>query len=121
MGIDRIISIYAPLLSPSPLALGRSSQGLHICAHFSNNNRISLPSFPSLEERSGLLLLEELVGGHPELFDEELELLLLLELELPLFELELFFLLSNWLLGLADLSNLSALLELAAFSRLISE
>ena len=68
----------------------------------------------------GSLLLEELMGGRLELFEDELELLLL-ELELPLFELELFFLLSNWLLGLVDLSDLSALLELAAFSRLISE
>ena len=62
-----------------------------------------------------MLLLEELARGHPELFDEELELLLLLELELPLFKPELFFLLSNWLLNFADLSNLSALLELAVF------
>ena len=69
----------------------------------------------------GLLLLEELARGHPELFDEELELLLLLELELPLFKPELFFLLSNWLLNFADLSNLSALLELAVFLWLILE
>ena len=83
---------------------------------------VSLPSFPSLEERSGLLLLEELAGGRLELFEDEPELLLLLlELELPLLELELFFLLSNWLLGFADLLDLSALLELVAFSRLISE
>ena len=62
----------------------------------------------SLEERLGLLLLEEpeeLVGGHPEL----------------LFKLELFFQLSNWLLGFTDLSDLSALLELGAFSWLIFE
>ena len=38
MGIDKIISIYAPPLSPCPLAPDRSSRGLHICAHFSNNN-----------------------------------------------------------------------------------
>ena len=66
-----------------------------------------------------MLLLEELAGGRPELFEDEPELLLLLELELPLLEPELFFLLSDWLLGLADLSDLSALLELAAFSWLI--
>ena len=52
------------------------------------------------------------MGGRLELFEDELELLLL--------ELELFFLL-NWLLGLVDLSDLSALLELAAFSQLILE
>ena len=40
MGIDRIISIYAPPLSPGPLAPDRSLRGLHICAHFSNNNRV---------------------------------------------------------------------------------
>ena len=75
-----------------------------------------------------MLLLEELVGGRLELLDDDPELLLLLELELPLlepelplFEPELFFLLSDWLLGFADLSDLSALLELAAFSWLISE
>ena len=62
-----------------------------------------------------MLLLEELVSGHLELFNEELELLLLL------LEPELFFLLSDWLLGFADLSDLSDLLELAAFSQLISE
>ena len=39
MGIDKITSIYAPTLSPGPLAPGRSSWGLYICAHFSNNNR----------------------------------------------------------------------------------
>ena len=78
---------------------------------------VSLLSFPSLEKRSGLLLLEELAGGCPELFEDEPELLLLLlEPELPLLELELFFLLSNWLLGFVDLLYLSALLELAAFS-----
>ena len=38
MGIDRIISIYAPLLSAGPLVPDRSLWGLHICAHFSNNN-----------------------------------------------------------------------------------
>ena len=38
MGIDKITSIYAPPLSPGPLAPGRSSWKLHICAHFSNNN-----------------------------------------------------------------------------------
>ena len=74
---------------------------------------VSLPSFPSLEERLGLLLLEALVGGHPELFENEPELLLLL------LEPELFFLLSDWLLGFVDLLSLSALLELAAFSQLI--
>ena len=61
-----------------------------------------------------MLLLEELAGGHLELFEDEPELLLLLEPELPLLEPELFFLLSNWLLGFADLSDLSALLELVA-------
>ena len=40
MGIDRIISIYAPPLSPGPLAPDRSSRGLHICAHFLNNNSV---------------------------------------------------------------------------------
>ena len=73
-----------------------------------------LAILPSLEERLDLLLLEEMVGGHLELFEDELELLLLLE---P----KLFFLLSDWLLGFVDLSDLSALLELAAFSRLILE
>ena len=72
-----------------------------------------------------MLLLEELVGGHLEFFNEETMLLvLLLELELPLFKPELFFLFSNSLLGLADLLdllNLSALLELVVFLRLISE
>ena len=68
-----------------------------------------------------MLLLEELMGGHLELFEDELELLLLLEPELPLLELELFFLLSNWLLGLAYFLDLSALLDLAALSQLISE
>ena len=64
-----------------------------------------------------MLLLEELAGGHLELLDEELELLLLLEPELPLLEPGLFFLLffSNWLLGFMDLSNLLALLKLVAF------
>ena len=62
-------------------------------------------------------LLEKLVGSHLELFNEELELLLLLEPELPLFEPELFFLLFDWLLGLVDLSDLLALLELVAFSQ----
>ena len=57
--------------------------------------------------------LEELAGGHPELFEEDPGLLL--------FELELFFPLSDWLLGFADLSDFLALLELAAFSWLISE
>ena len=76
-------------------------------------------SFPSLEERLGLLLLEELAGGCPELLEDDPELLL--EPELPLFEPELFFLLSDWLLGFVDLSDLLALLELAAFSWLISE
>ena len=57
-----------------------------------------------------MLLLEELAGGHLELFDEEPELLLLL------LEPELFFLLSDWLLGLVDLLDLLALLELVAFS-----
>ena len=79
---------------------------------------VSLPFFLSLEERSGFLLLEELAGGCLE--DPEL-LLLLLELELPLFEPELFFLLSNWLLGFTDLLDLLDLLELVAFSWLISE
>ena len=78
-------------------------------------------SFPSLEERLGLLLLEELVGGHPELFEDEPELLLLLQPELPLFVPELFFLLSDWLLRFADLLDLLALLELVAFSQLILE
>ena len=41
MGIDKITSIYAPLLSPGPLAPDRSSRGLHICAHFLNNNKTS--------------------------------------------------------------------------------
>ena len=72
-----------------------------------------------------MLLLEELAGGCPELFEDKLVLLLLLllllELESPLFKLELFFLLSNWLLGFTDLSDLLALLELAAFLQLISE
>ena len=63
--------------------------------------------------------LEELAGGRPVLFEGDPGLLLF-ELEL-LFEPELFFRLSDWLLGFADLSDLSALLELAAFSRLISE
>ena len=69
-----------------------------------------------------VLLLEELVelvGGHPVLFEEDPGLLLFGP-EL-LFELELVFQLSDWLLGCADLSDLSALLELVAFSRLISE
>ena len=66
------------------------------------------------------LLLEELTGDHPE-FLENPELLLLLEPELPLFEPELCFLLSIWLLGFIDLMNWSALLELAVFSWLISE
>ena len=61
-----------------------------------------------------MLLLEELVGGRPELLEDEPVLLLLLEPELPLFELELFFLLSDWLLGFADLLDLLDLLELAA-------
>ena len=68
-----------------------------------------------------MLLLEELAGGHPELFEDDPELLLLLELELPLLEPELFFLLSDWLLGFVHMLDLSALLELAAFSWLISE
>ena len=58
---------------------------------------VSLLSFPSLEEKLGLLLLEELeelVVGRPELFEEDPELLLF-EPELLLFELELFFWLSN--------------------------
>ena len=38
MEIDKITSIYAPSLSPSPLAPGRSLRGLHICTHSSNNN-----------------------------------------------------------------------------------
>ena len=63
--------------------------------------------------------LGELAGGRLVLFEEDPGLLLF-ELEL-LFEPELFFRLSDWLLGFADLSDLSALLELAAFSRLISE
>ena len=62
--------------------------------------------------------LEELAGGHPELFEEDPELLLF---EPVLFEPELFFQLSDWLLGFADLSDFLALLELAAFSQLISE
>ena len=41
-GIDKITSIYAPPLSPSPLAPNRSSWGLHIWAHFSNNNKEQL-------------------------------------------------------------------------------
>ena len=60
------------------------------------------------------MLLEELAGGHPELLEDDLELLLLLETELPLFKPELFFLLSDWLLGFMYLLDLSALLELAA-------
>ena len=68
-----------------------------------------------------MLLLEELAGGRPELFEDDLELLLLLEPELPLFKPELFFLLSDWLLSFADLSDLSALLELVVFLQLISE
>ena len=71
-----------------------------------------------------MLLLEEMVGGHSELFKDDPELLLLLvllEMELPLFELELFFLLSGWLLGFPNLLDLLVLLELAAFSQLISE
>ena len=70
------------------------------------------------------MLLEELEGGRPELLEDDLELLLLLLLllpELPLFEPELFFLLSYRLLGFMDLLDLSALLELVAFSQLISE
>ena len=67
-----------------------------------------------------MLLLEELVGDCPESL-EDLELLLLLEPELPLLESELFFLLSVWLLGFADLSYPSALLELEVFSWVISE
>ena len=68
-----------------------------------------------------MLLLEELASGHSELLLEDLELLLL-ELELPLFEQpELFFLLSNWLLGFMDLLDLSTLLELAVFLQLILE
>ena len=73
-----------------------------------------LAILPSLEERLDLLLLEEMVGGHLELFEDELELLLLLE---P----KLFFLLSDWLLGFVDLLDLLALLELAVFSRLDME
>ena len=82
---------------------------------------VSLLSFLSLEKRSGLLLLEELAGDHPELFNEGLELLLLLKPKLPLFKPELVFLLSAWLLGFAYLLDLLTLLELAVFSRLISE
>ena len=59
-------------------------------------------------------------GGLSELFKEDTELLLL-ELELPLFKLELFFLLSNWLLAFVDLSDLLALLEQVVFSWLILE
>ena len=69
-----------------------------------------------------MLLLEELeepAGGHPELFEEDLELLLF-EPEL-LFKLELCFRLSDWLLGFTDLSDFSVLLELVAFSQLILE
>ena len=40
MEIDKITSIYVPPLSPGALALDRSSQGLHICACFLNNNNI---------------------------------------------------------------------------------
>ena len=83
---------------------------------------VSLPSLLSLEERSGLLLLEELeelVGGHLELFEEDLELLLFAP-EL-LFKPELFFQFSDWLLGFADLSDFLALLELMALSWLILE
>ena len=58
--------------------------------------------------RLGLLLLEELVGGYLELFEEDPELLLL--------EPELFFLLSDWLLDFTHLLDLSALLELVVFS-----
>ena len=49
--------------------------------------------------------LEKLVGGHLVLFEEDPGLLLF-ELEL-LFEPELVFRLSDWLLGFADLSDLS--------------
>ena len=63
--------------------------------------------------------LEELAGGHPVLFEGDLGLLLF-EPEL-LFKPELVFRLSDWLLGFTDLSDLSALLELVAFSRLIPE
>ena len=55
------------------------------------------------------LMPELLTGGHPELLEDPV--LLLVELELPLFKPELFFLLSNWLLGFMDLSYLLALLE----------
>ena len=102
---------------PLPLLRQRLLSVCHCCSCC-----VSLLFFPSLEERSGLLLLEELVEGFPELFDEKLELLLLLlEPELPLLEVELFFLLSDWLLGLVDLLGLSALLELVVFSQLILE
>ena len=66
-----------------------------------------------------MLLLKELAGGRLELFEDEPKLLLLLDPELPLFKPELFFLLSDWLLEFADLLDLSALLELVAFSQLI--
>ena len=63
--------------------------------------------------------LEELAGGRLVLFEGDLGLLLF-EPEL-LFKLKLFFRLSDWLLGFVDLSDLLALLELAAFSQLILE
>ena len=63
--------------------------------------------------------LEEQAGGRPVLFEEDPGLLLF-EPEL-LFKPELVFRLSDWLLGFTDLSDLTSLLELAAFSRLISE
>ena len=40
MEIDKITSIYAPLLSPGPLVLDWSLQGLYICARSSNNNTL---------------------------------------------------------------------------------
>ena len=42
MEIDKITSIYAPPLTPSPLAPGRSSQGLHICAHSMSINKLDM-------------------------------------------------------------------------------
>ena len=41
MEINKITSLYVPSLSSGPLAPGRSSWGLHICTHFSNNNTFS--------------------------------------------------------------------------------
>ena len=80
-----------------------------------------LAVFSEFGREVGFIAVERVGGGRLELWEDDPELLLLLLPELPLFELELFFLLSDWLLGFADLLDLSALLELAAFSRLILE